>query len=218
MQNDRDHRRLGQRCAHRRDHRRDREQADDDELTRRHAVQHGDRAGDQHRDQRRPGELLQAREGGWWSDQLSIPGRHVFNRKIGRHGNRGSQRCPSEGWDAIRRTRLAAERTELAWWRTALTSIAVAIAVGRVVPELSGTQYRVALSSSSGSAGRSTRSRCSATARLRSRRVEAASTEGRMIQSSRVESRYLMAGGVSLCLATVALIAALPDGDKPSPR
>src|SRR5262249_56032037 len=44
-----------------------------------------------------------------------------------------------EGWDAIRRTRLAAERTELAWWRTALTSIAVAIAVGRVVPELSDT-------------------------------------------------------------------------------
>jgi putative membrane protein len=41
--------------------------------------------------------------------------------------------------DLIRRTRLAAERTELAWWRTALTSIPVAVGVGRVVPELSGT-------------------------------------------------------------------------------
>jgi inner membrane protein YidH len=46
---------------------------------------------------------------------------------------------PDDAWDAIRRTRLAAERTELAWVRTALTSIAVAVGVGRVVPELSGT-------------------------------------------------------------------------------
>jgi len=38
--------------------------------------------------------------------------------------------------DATRRTRLAAERTELAWWRTGLTALAVALGVGRVVPEL----------------------------------------------------------------------------------
>lgn len=36
----------------------------------------------------------------------------------------------------MRRTYLAGERTELAWWRTGLTSLAVAIGVGRVVPEL----------------------------------------------------------------------------------
>jgi uncharacterized membrane protein YidH (DUF202 family) len=42
-------------------------------------------------------------------------------------------------WDPVRRTRLAAERTELAWWRTALTAIAVAVGVGRVVPELNST-------------------------------------------------------------------------------
>jgi inner membrane protein YidH len=35
------------------------------------------------------------------------------------------------------RTYLATERTQLAWWRTGLTAIAVALAVGRVVPELS---------------------------------------------------------------------------------
>jgi inner membrane protein YidH len=113
---------------------------------------------------------------------------------------------PSEGWDAIRRTRLAAERTELAWWRTALTSIAVAIAVGRVVPELSGTStewpylvvgvgwalYSVALFSYGS---------------IRSRRVEIAVDRGEMIQSSRVETRWLMTAGVVLCLATVALIA-----------
>jgi putative membrane protein len=36
--------------------------------------------------------------------------------------------------DATRRTILAGERTELAWWRTGLTALAVALAVGRVVP------------------------------------------------------------------------------------
>jgi putative membrane protein len=40
--------------------------------------------------------------------------------------------------DATRRTHLAAERTYLAWWRTALTAFAVSIAVGKVVPELAG--------------------------------------------------------------------------------
>jgi putative membrane protein len=35
-----------------------------------------------------------------------------------------------------RRTGLAGERTLLAWWRTGFTAIAVALGVGRVVPEL----------------------------------------------------------------------------------
>jgi inner membrane protein YidH len=39
--------------------------------------------------------------------------------------------------DASARTRLANERTQLAWWRTGLTALAVALAIGRVVPELS---------------------------------------------------------------------------------
>ncbi|HEX3608703.1 MAG TPA: DUF202 domain-containing protein [Solirubrobacterales bacterium] len=44
--------------------------------------------------------------------------------------------------DATRRTLLANERTELAWWRTGLTALAVALAVGRVVPELNHTSQR----------------------------------------------------------------------------
>jgi len=44
--------------------------------------------------------------------------------------------------DATRRTRLANERTELAWWRTGLTALAVALGVGRVVPELNNTAVR----------------------------------------------------------------------------
>lgn len=38
---------------------------------------------------------------------------------------------------ADRRTSLAGERTLLAWWRTGLTAIAVALGVGRLLPELS---------------------------------------------------------------------------------
>jgi putative membrane protein len=38
--------------------------------------------------------------------------------------------------DASRRTRLAAERTWLAWWRTGLATTAAAIAIGRLLPEL----------------------------------------------------------------------------------
>lgn len=41
-----------------------------------------------------------------------------------------------EAVDATRRTYLASERTELAWWRTGLTALAVALGVGRVVPGL----------------------------------------------------------------------------------
>jgi putative membrane protein len=39
--------------------------------------------------------------------------------------------------DAARRTRLANERTYLAWWRTGLTAFAVSIGAGRLVPALS---------------------------------------------------------------------------------
>jgi putative membrane protein len=41
-----------------------------------------------------------------------------------------------ERQDAIERTDLANERTQLAWWRTGLTALAVALAIGRVLPEL----------------------------------------------------------------------------------
>lgn len=49
---------------------------------------------------------------------------------------------PAQLVDATRRTYLAGERTQLAWWRTGLTALAVALGVGRVVPELSGSGAR----------------------------------------------------------------------------
>ena len=42
--------------------------------------------------------------------------------------------------DATRRTRLANERTFLAWWRTGLTALAVGIGIGRVTPELADVE------------------------------------------------------------------------------
>ena len=48
-------------------------------------------------------------------------------------------RAPDAGdptGDATRRTHLANERTQLAWWRTGLTAVAVGVGIGRVVPEL----------------------------------------------------------------------------------
>ena len=44
----------------------------------------------------------------------------------------------TEERDATRRTRLANERTYLAWLRSGLTALAVAFAAGRLVPQLSG--------------------------------------------------------------------------------
>ena len=40
--------------------------------------------------------------------------------------------------DAMRRTRLANERTYLAWLRTGLTSLAVGVGTGKIAPELAG--------------------------------------------------------------------------------
>ena len=42
-----------------------------------------------------------------------------------------------EAGDATRRTHLANERTYLAWWRTGLTCLVVALGAGKLVPSLS---------------------------------------------------------------------------------
>lgn len=46
--------------------------------------------------------------------------------------------CGSEDSDASRRTWLAVERTWLAWWRSGIAVGAVALAVGRFLPGLTG--------------------------------------------------------------------------------
>src|SRR6201997_2271135 len=47
------------------------------------------------------------------------------------------RRAFDEAQDATRRTRLANERTYLAWWRTGMTALAVGLGAGKLVPELS---------------------------------------------------------------------------------
>jgi len=43
--------------------------------------------------------------------------------------------------DATRRTRLANERTYLAWWRTGLAALAVGIGVGKLLPQHSSAAH-----------------------------------------------------------------------------
>ncbi|HEX4188268.1 MAG TPA: DUF202 domain-containing protein [Solirubrobacteraceae bacterium] len=60
---------------------------------------------------------------------MSEPGRETKPSGGGRFDEQG---------DAARRTRLANERTYLAWWRTGLTAFAVSIGAGRLVPAVAG--------------------------------------------------------------------------------
>jgi len=110
--------------------------------------------------------------------------------------------------DAARRTRLANERTYLAWWRTGLTSIAVCIGLGRIVPgvtdvtkwpyELVGAGY--------GLLGVG----FMVLAHVRVRAVEAAVDRG---EFARLDARWgtaLLAAGAVLGLAAVVLVVAAP--------
>src|SRR5881397_2074844 len=47
-----------------------------------------------------------------------------------------------ETGDASRRTLLASERTLLAWMRTGLTVLAVALAVGKIAPDVAGSEHK----------------------------------------------------------------------------
>lgn len=40
--------------------------------------------------------------------------------------------------DGVRRAQMAAERTYLSWWRTALATVAMAVAIARVLPDILG--------------------------------------------------------------------------------
>jgi inner membrane protein YidH len=107
--------------------------------------------------------------------------------------------------DATRRTRLASERTELAWWRTGLTALAVALGVGRVVPELnrSGLRWPYVVAGVGfalwgivaigyGSSRRAA--------------VEEALAEGRFHRASELALRVLTGAGVALGMLTAVLI------------
>lgn len=114
----------------------------------------------------------------------------------------------TETVDATRRTRLANERTFLAWWRTALTAFAVSLGVGRIVPELtSGARWPYA---AVGAGYAALGLLLLAYGFLRERAVERALDEGRF---AAVDAR-LVAGlsvlGTALGVLTLALVIAAP--------
>jgi inner membrane protein YidH len=107
--------------------------------------------------------------------------------------------------DATRRTRLANERTELAWWRTGLTALAVALAIGRVVPELNNSAVRwpyVLVGVGFALWG----VLAIAQGRRRSASVERALTAGRFPEPPGWAHAALSGGGILLGLLTAVLI------------
>jgi putative membrane protein len=106
--------------------------------------------------------------------------------------------------DALRRTRLANERTYLAWWRSALTALAVAIGTGRIAPGLAGGEnwpYRVL-----GSGFGLLAAVIAVCAYTRQRNVERAIANGGYAPLDPRVALVLAAVTVVLALATVALV------------
>jgi inner membrane protein YidH len=113
-----------------------------------------------------------------------------------------------ETGDATRRTRLATERTYLAWWRTGLAAFAVAIASGKLVPELSSEASWPF--EAIGVAFAVVGLLFIAYAYLRQKQVEAALDRGEYASFDIRVSLVFAALGVMLGIATVAVIIVEP--------
>jgi putative membrane protein len=109
-----------------------------------------------------------------------------------------------EARDATRRTRLANERTYLAWWRTGLTALAVSFAAGKLLPELTkGTKWPYEVV---GVAFAVVGVAFIVQGYLRQRRVEEALTRGEWAPFDTGSALVLAAVGAALGLATIALV------------
>ena len=109
--------------------------------------------------------------------------------------------------DATRRTRLANERTYLAWWRTGLTSLALAVGIGRVAPDVAyATRWPYELTGAGfGLLGLG----FLAVGYVRARAVEDALSRGTFAPLGSVLAGALVAAGVLLGAATIVLILAV---------
>jgi putative membrane protein len=111
-----------------------------------------------------------------------------------------------EAHDATRRTRLANERTYLAWWRTGLTALAVSLAAGKVVPQLSNTNrtwpYQVI-----GAGFALIGLGCMVYGLRRERQVEDALMRGEFAPPDRTWTLVMTTAGVILGVMTLVLMA-----------
>jgi putative membrane protein len=113
---------------------------------------------------------------------------------------------PDDAVDATRRTRLANERTYLAWWRTGLTSFAVSFGAGRLVPELtSGATWPF---EAIGVAFAAVGIAFIGQAFVRQREVEAALERGEYAPLQERAALLFAACGVLLGVATIVLVVA----------
>jgi putative membrane protein len=116
------------------------------------------------------------------------------------------RRSYDQAQDATRRTRLANERTYLAWWRTGLTSLAVSLAAGKVVPQLSNTNrtwpYQVI-----GAGFAVIGIACIAYGLRRERQVEAALMRGEFVPPDRAWTLVMTLAGVLLGVFTLVMMA-----------
>lgn len=111
----------------------------------------------------------------------------------------------SDDDDYTRRTLLANERTYLAWWRTGLTSLTVALAAARVVPELAKVTHRWPYTVIGGGFAL-LGTLCLGYAERRRTAVDRAVRAGSFAEPDRWMTRTLAGGGVLLGVALMTLI------------
>jgi putative membrane protein len=118
----------------------------------------------------------------------------------------GSGRFDEAG-DATRRTRLANERTYLAWWRTGLTAFAVSIGSGKLVPALTtgGTWPFIAIGIGFAIIGVF----CSGYAFWRYREVEEAVSRGEFVSPD--ERLVALLSGIGAALGVLLVVVLLTE-------
>jgi putative membrane protein len=110
--------------------------------------------------------------------------------------------------DVTRRTRLAAERTWLAWWRSGIAAATAAVGVGGVVPQLVNggqTAYTVL-----GAGYAAVAAAMFVGAAVRRREVERALDSGGFVAVSDNAALALTLAATVLALGTLAVIVAQP--------
>ncbi len=106
---------------------------------------------------------------------------------------------------APRRTMLAAERTQLAWWRTGFALLAVGLAIGKIVPQLADEEVVWPYTLLGAAFGLFAIVMTVQGSHRRSQ-VEAAVKSGRPVETSSFTQGLLTGGAILLAVATTLMI------------